>query len=346
MICVPSARCGRKICPVCNPSKAVSLKATAPNVLVPPEMKVRCPHRGAKLAGEPCGSPLVNCTHFGDVASVTKPCSGAARCCIGCPEHPVNKVAESPPAKDPAKVGVAVGVFRWPELADLQIRVIRESCGPVPVLISNDEPEAHAKLQAICAKHEGVTLDTNLRRIGHTGGDISVFRKAVEWGGVNNLSVVAKLSQRFLVTRPNWLHDEAKGLLASGLPLACLPATGAEPFDLRTEAALLDVAKWDTPAVLARLAPRQYWRDEPKGLPAETVILRVVKDLLGGVYWPWRSMLGTNRYARDFADVLWHCNTPLDDYRDLAAKHGVVLPKSMHCAGWEVELAEGKYLFG
>src|SRR5262245_6976111 len=54
-----------------------------------------------------------------------------------------------PGGDDAVSAGVAVGSYGWPRLAELQVRLIRETCGPVPVLIVNDRPEGQAELQAI-----------------------------------------------------------------------------------------------------------------------------------------------------------------------------------------------------
>ena len=108
----------------------------------------------------------------------------------------------------------------------------------------------------------------------------------------------------------------------------------------------MDVGQWHTPEVLDRIKPRRYWADEPGGLNAETVIYRVLMDLLGGIYWPWASVMGEDRSKREQADVLWHWDTPIKDYQRLAARHRVKLPESFHVGGWEKELKAGSYVFG
>lgn len=280
----------------------------------------------------------------------TREPSGNARI-MSCRQCQAQSLGFEPPAR-PARftagadvaVGVAIGSYGWPELVDLQCRVIRDTCGPVPVLVSSDRPESDAALQAVCAAHTDVTHDPNPERIGHTGGDVAVFHKAIVWGAARGLRVVAKLSQRFLVTRPRWLHDGAAELLASGLPIATRRCRGKEVFDLRTEAALLDVRRWNAPDVLARIVPRRYWTDSPKGMTAETVLHRVLKDLLGGVYWPW-SLYTDDRYQRA-EGTLWHCTHAAAEYRRLAERYGVTLPPDFHCDGWQRDLAKGKYLYG
>lgn len=280
--------------------------------------------------------------------------------CATCDHHPVNaarnaarslpvlvappRPAFAPRPGDPA-CGVVIGSYGWPELIALQLRVIRDTCGPVPVLVSNDKPEAHAALLAICAAGGDVTLDTNPERIGHVGGDMGAFHKGAVWGAARGLTVVAKLSQRFLVTRPRWLQDGATDLIASGLPLATRRCKGRENYDLRTEACLLDVARWNKPAVLARVAPRRYWGDAPgTGVPAEAVVYRTLLSELGGVYWPW-ALYGEDRYTAAEGTV-WHCSHGRAAYDALAARHGVTLPADFHTDGWQRDLKRGTYAHG
>ena len=46
-----------------------------------------CAHLGARLAGQPCGSPLLRCGRHGDITARFSSCSGADRCCRGCPDY-------------------------------------------------------------------------------------------------------------------------------------------------------------------------------------------------------------------------------------------------------------------
>ena len=119
--------------------------------------------------------------------------------CEGCSDYWANPSFIPPPSRfvpqvDDFPVGVAIGSFRWPSLVALQIAVIRNTCGPVPILVSNDDPSTHERLKTICERFEDVELDTNPERIGHTGGDIAVFHKGIKFGARRGLRFVAKLS--------------------------------------------------------------------------------------------------------------------------------------------------------
>lgn len=299
----------------------------------------QCYHLGERIPGEPCGSPLIRCKLHRDITTRFYKCEGAARCCKDC------KRSQFVPRPNDPRAGVAIGSFRWPELIEVQIKTIRETCGPVPILVSNDDPESREALAAICSRFPDVDLDSNPERIGHTGGDIAVFYKGIRWGAERGLEVVAKLSQRFILNRSRWLHDTAGDLLESGLPMGCRRCRGAAPFDLRTEAVFLDVQQWNRPGTLERIKPRKYWDDLPEGLPAEKVIFEAFKEL-GGVMWPIANIMSEDRYSRDYPDILWHCNTGEPEFRALAESHGVTLPEGFHVGGWDRELSKGTYSYG
>ena len=308
-----------------------------------PDIK-ECRHLGKRIDGEPCGSPLLRCNFYGDITTRFYPCVSANRCCDGCDKKDT-KVPFVSKSDDP-RVGVVIGSFRWPALIDLQILVIRENCGPVPILVSNDDPTSFEELREICNRHEDLTLVSNKERIGHTGGDIAAFWAGIQWASDRGLQIAAKLSQRLIIDRARWLQDSAIDLLASGLPMSGRRCVSPSPYDLRTEAVLMDVSQWNRPEVLERIKPRRYWDDEPGGLNAETVVYRVLIDLLGGIYWPWASIMGEDRSKREQADVLWHWDTSIKEYQRLAVRHGVKLPESFHVGGWERELKAGTYAFG
>jgi hypothetical protein len=305
-----------------------------------------CLDLGARVPGEPCGSPLLRCNRHGDVTTRFTACDGAARCCASCPDKrtavPAPAAVERP--AEPATVGVVIGSYKWPQLADLQVRAIRETCGSVPILISNDHPPSQPALLALCKAHPGVAVAGNKERIGHTGGDLAAYWRAAMWGRATGLKVVAKLSQRFIFTRPRWLQDGAADLLASGLPLAIRGCVGSPGFPLRTEAALIDVAAWGRPAVLARVEPAPRWHTREGGLSAEVAMAELLRDEFGGVYWPW-ALIPERRPDRGEGFV-WHNSHTIEEYRALAARHGVTLPAEFTCDGWEAELKRGEYKFG
>lgn len=263
------------------------------------------------------------------------------RVCATCPQY------TAPERKGDPRCGVAIGSYRWSELVELQIRLVRATCGPVPILISNDHPESAAALARICAAHPDVSLFTNPENLGHVAGDLAAYRRGVEMGAARGLAVVAKLSQRLLISRPYWLQDGARDLLASGLATSTRAATGlkgGERFPIRTEFALMRVEAWNRPAVLERIGERRYWHGRPGGYPGEQVVHDLVRDELGGTYWP-AALLPTNR-EQVTAGILWHDADQRSAYDALAKQLGVVLPPDFHTGGWDREFAAGTYLYG
>jgi len=343
----PSVRAWRGLPPKPTPLPAVAL----PVCSAEGPILERCTACGA--AGEL--NHVRDCSHPDNPTErcTRGPNNGAVWNCTTCPHHSARKPPDPfEPRPGDVPCGVVIGAYKWPALIDLQIRLIRHTCGPVPILVSDDDPDRRDRLAAVCARYPDVTHDPNPERIGHTGGDIACLWKGVRWGKERGLAVVAKLSQRFLATRPRWLQDGAANLLASRLPLATRRAITppnkripkGEFFQLRTEAMLLDVAAWSNPAVLTSILPRKYMDGQAEKRIAEDVVYDTLRDHLGGVFLPW-LLFGEDRHVAA-PGVVWHNSHQRPDYDALAAVFGVTLPADFHVAGWGVELKKGSYLFG
>lgn len=272
--------------------------------------------------------------------------------CGGCGGQLIEPVeaaaAPSPPAPRPGDppAGVVVGCYLWPELVSLQCRAVRAACGPVPVLISWDHDPAHAartdEARRLTAA-EGADFLTADAKLGHTAGDAAAYWRGVEWAAARGLAVVAKISQRLVLTAPRWLQDGAADLIASGLPMATRKCVGRWNYPLRTEAALLHVAAWNRPDLLGEL---RRWRFHDRGPDGYAVEYRLPEllDRLGGVYLPW-GLIGDRREAR-VPGVVWHDSHTRDEYAALAAGFGVELPADFTVAGWGWQLKAGGYSYG
>ena len=237
----------------------------------------------------------------------------------------------APDASD-VPCGVVIGTYTsWPALIELQIRAIRQHCGDTPILIADDCSPAAADIQAVCGRYKSVAFWPNVERIGHAGGDLSAIWKGFQWAEARQLRILAKLSQRFLADTTRWLHDGAKDLLASGLAIAMRSCRGPiENYPYRSEAMLLDVAKWGRPSVLADLSPARC-----RGRDGETALYDVAKKHSVDTLHPWSFLKTEDRYQWA-PGYLWHCaNTPAE-YHDLAARHGLALPPEFHTNGWHV----------
>ncbi len=232
--------------------------------------------------------------------------------------------------------GVVIGCYRWPALAELQIRVLRETCGPdIPVLLSVDphSDERDRGFLALEAKHPNVTASLNLARYGHGPGDLAALWKGIDWARGRGIRVLAKLSHRFVPTRAGWLADGALDLLESRLSLATRPCDrdGPARWPLRTEAMLLDVSAWGRGDVRGHLNPaRGLTAQEPA---AETVIWNALKSVdPERRFHPW-DLLHADRNVKLPAAV-WHGSDPAAVYRDLAAAHGVTLESDFTTDSW------------
>ena len=232
--------------------------------------------------------------------------------------------------------GVVIGCYRWPALAELQVRVLRETCGPdVPVLLSVDphSDERDRGYLALEANHPNVTVSLNLARYGHGPGDLAAFWKGIDWARGRGIRVLAKLSHRFVPTRPGWLADGALDLLASRLSAAtrACDRDGPTTWPLRTEAMLLDVAAWGRGDVRGHLNPaRGLTRDEPA---AESVVWNALAKIdPGHRFHPW-DLLHADRNRR-LAGAVWHGGDPASTYRDLAAGCGITLEPDFTTDSW------------
>ncbi len=241
------------------------------------------------------------------------------------------------------RVGVAIGCYNLPKLVELQIQLIADKCGGVPVLLCDDSAPGSEKQIAhhrLAKKYPHVKYWPNPENYGHHRGDSTVFWKAIQWGKVEKLDVVCKLSHRHLVNIDRWLQDGAAGLLASG------HATGTNNcidnntrLYVRSECCLLNVAKWFDSGAYKDLQGRNSyapvvelhynhimcqhfgampWSDE-KG------------DCTIGNRWVW-PMLGERRNVRK-EGLIWHCTHGAEEYRDLALKYGITLDEDFHVDG-------------
>ncbi|VTR92823.1 unnamed protein product [Gemmata massiliana] len=338
------------------PEHAGRVRAGAVRVTLP-VLRSECPMQGDLVAEcSTCAGPNeARRTYFCDHESNAdgrctrgNPLSGLWTCAT-CDYHPDAPRAKEaaiiptniPRAGDPG-CGIVVGVYKWAALAEVQIRAVRESCGPVPVLISNDDPRIHADLERICARYPSVELSTNPERIGHGGGDIAAFHKGAKWGRERGLEYVCKLSQRFIPTAPFWLQDAAKALALADL------ATAARKCDhprwpIRTEIVLMRVKEWTAPAALEFYRPRPFYFERAAGYDAETLVAELIREHLGGAYWPWELVPVAREQSGAF---LWHHSSTPDQYRQFAQRFGVTLPDDFTCAGWEADFAAGLYKHG
>ena len=289
-------------------------------------LKEPCMHRGEITYQGSCCSEQKRycCNLFGECTVF--PCANWETNCYQCQSYHTGTL----------NVGVIVGSYGLPGMIALNLAVIRDRCGDVPIIVVDDcSPGFQAtpnprspfgRIQAACIKYNAALRPTGHERIGHAGGDMAIVWHGLQWAAGLQLDYVAKLSQRCIVDIPNWLSKEAKGLKRLGLPLGCRTCKeGNATFPLRSELMLFDVKLWNRPDVLSHLMPRKTNR-----IATEIVYWDDVRDRLGGHMWEW-SLVGPDRCVKS-PGVLWHCANGRDEYEALARKHGIEM--GQYHLGW------------
>lgn len=311
----------------CQGCSRCNLRPTAPARQGPDSSKsLNCIHLGRELRLQECKTckghtqvKIFACAIHGE-CTVSMPIASGKKICWGCADRQFSRDFQAKP-NDPL-CGVVVGAYFHVPLIELQIRVIRAYCGQVPILISDDHsPDGRSESMArICSKYHDVDFVTSYQRIGHAGGDLAAFSRGVLWAHRRGLKVLAKVSNRWLCVVPRWLQDGAIELLRSGRPFAgdrCIDGRVRAP--LRTDACLLDVAKWHTADAINRMNSRPGGSYFSEGT-INQIRLTFGKDSL--LIWP--LLHGPHRFLRA-PGVLWHQNTSEAEFRDLGKKFGVDL---------------------
>lgn len=280
--------------------------------------------------------PLFVCEKLGGTCFEGNYTVPTSKACNSCPHKDTSKEGDVP-------CGLVVGSYLWPSLTEMHIKLARRVLGRhVPILIVDDKSDATEKREAICKKY-GVDFFTTGERIGHVGGDAAAFRYGLEWAKENGVRVLAKLSQRLFLTRPRWLQEGAKELLASTLSTASQPQVQVPnvmpAYDLRSDCVLLDVDQWDANTIEVK-----------KYNPTEGVERIITGEELihsripGGVFHPW-SEITSNRCDPRPAEIN-HWNNTRKGFEKLASELGVKLDAKFHADGWGREHERGEYSFG
>jgi hypothetical protein len=225
---------------------------------------------------------------------------------------------------DGDRCGVVIGHYNGLAFLELNLRLIREHCGDIPILISDDcspgfgpDPPPHSafgRLLALQARYGNLRVWPNPTRIGHMGGDLAAVWKGIIWAKGAGLGFLAKLSQRCVIDRKGWLQAASAQLRRSGHALlgrSCMH----EGFNIRTEALVLDVEQWHRPDILMHLVPRRIQS------PVEQVLWEDVQHRLDGNMAHW-ELLSPSRYTAT-PDAYFRAANPPADYERLARRVGL-----------------------
>jgi hypothetical protein len=297
---------------------------TLANVAAPVYQMRDCSYLGEQVGTQATSSclgtrvPLMACKHKAHITTTAKKCE---ICPDFCPQWRGREI----------KAGVVIGSYNMPSLIELQIKLVRHRCGPVPILISDDHSDGIGSndpatpfemLRTIAESYENVHLWTNGQREGHAHGDYLAMVKGIIWGRVCGFDVVAKLSQRFMIDSQWWLQDGAFELLQSGKPLA----SNIDPiFPVRTDALILDVKQWLRPDVLQRI------QEERAKSPAENFFSWLLRQLKFEFHH-W-DLIGSNRFQWA-PHLYWYVHNSRADYEALAARYGLTIGPDWLTRNW------------
>lgn len=301
-----------------------------------------CYHLGKILEPSPscsCG-PLYQCKKYESCRSFVPGPSGS-RTCLGCESYvPRDEVVPEP------KAGVVIGTYGLPNLVALQVKLIRKHNGNIPIMILDDcsdgtgvTPIADSNFGKICKisrEDPNVSVWSNPERLGHAGGDMSAFFVGIQWAAVRKLDVLVKLSFRFVFDRPDWVNIWMKEFWPTGLATSTRAAIeGGSSFPVRSEAMMMDVAKWNQPEILDHIRPRPLSKEEGKfGVATENVLWDTIRDRLDAKFH-LTSLFGENRYFPEpNKGYLWHCCTSPAEYRAVFDREGIPMDPDFSTDGW------------
>lgn len=246
----------------------------------------------------------------------------------------VNKPFSIAPSLSIPKVGIVIGAYNWPSIIELQIKVIKATCGNIPILISDDfsdgashSPQPGCKfyqMQVLAERYPLVTFYPNPQRLGHSGGDLSAFWKGLQWANTLNLDILAKISHRLLVNLPHWIQHYGSILLKRNNAIASQPCIqNGHIFPIRSECCVLNVKEWNRPEIISKLTPLVI---NPNGRPdtdVENILWGIIQKHFHGIMEPL-LLLRKDRHLKN-PGVLWHNANSLLDYQELGEKFGVIL---------------------
>jgi hypothetical protein len=283
-------------------------------------VKYPCKHRG-KIIGERqgCGRQAIYQCDFLGGSCTTSPCT-EHKDCQNC-NHYVRSMAS-------ANAGIVIGCFGWPRLVELQIKTIRETCGDVPILVCDDCSPKADQIEQVCKRYDGVTFSNNQIRMGHYAGDLSVFRRGVEWANSIGLHVLVKLSQRMLMVKPGWLESIIPLLEKTETVVSpCLEPRGREWVDLycRTEAVAMRMDGWGQDDVIAMLHGEQLVS------ATELRINHIIVSKFAGRRLDWPGLAA--KRMEPAMGTIWHCSHPPAVYAHHANRFGLSLDEDFSVVG-------------
>lgn len=143
-------------------------------------------------------------------------------------------------------VGLVIGTAGGVPYVHLQLEQARRMYdGGLPILVVNDGEDSRTEapqLRELCEKYGATYKDGPY--LGHSTGDLRVFKLGLEWADANGITLLAKFSRRF-VPLVSWRH----GLIATAAGNLTAAAFTRKNMDtmgglFRTDCIALRVRKW------------------------------------------------------------------------------------------------------
>lgn len=213
-------------------------------------------------------------------------------------------------------IGMVIGTAGTPAYVHLQLEVARRMFGKsLPTLIVNDgDSFDELKPLAKLADEYGAELQYG-PQLGHSVGDVRAFVKGMEWSKANGLSLMVKLSRRF-IPLVSWRHG-LQVLAAENPNVSVFTRRHNDRSDglFRTDAIAIRVAKFDnekTQNILAETLTRPFVNVEP--------MFESLSRMNGG--WAMWDLLGPNFYRPYAKAMQWRGLLPYH-YGDLSRELGL-----------------------
>lgn len=229
-------------------------------------------------------------------------------------------------------IGVAIGSFGMPSAVALNVAAIRHfNKARIPIIVHDDFTQSDRDPEGFLASpNDQFDLIKTDRVHGHIAGDIQCFLAGLKWAKCLGLSYLVKLSQRFIITTPEWCNStisyaEKEAIVTASQRAASNHLAPWGSVGVRTECVLMQVESWARQDVYDALLG--YHATLELSLPGTAE--KYVHP--GRPIDRWRIFNPDKQKKRK--GILWHDANPESEYRQLAAQLGCQFENYTN-AGW------------
>ncbi len=228
-------------------------------------------------------------------------------------------------------LGAVIGTCGTPFYVELQLAALAR-WNPMPALVV-DDGSGDRELPGICAKYHAEYLPLPLHR-GHWAGDLHIFAAGLEWAERNGVTLLVKLSRRFLPLR-EWqsgllsLARESNAVTFSSWSTSYALGFRTECLGLYVPAWLPCVSALRSAAPAGRHFVERFLHGKARMLvngwnsvAFEDYRQRHDPERKHDGYAFWTDLMGTDR-RQPPPSVLWHDAHSEEDYRAAARTLGI-----------------------